>query len=352
MFGVETKPRVPAFRGLAAVGGLAMMAVGCGALLGADWSTTLREGDAPPDSSAVTVIADAAPGDDATLADSANASRDAGESGRLFPPGTAALRLGPDDVSVTLTRAFFVDPYEVTVERFKAWVDAGQPAPCAGPCSLDPGGPYEQKMIWDVAWAPLVSAKAFHGLGCRSSVDHTDTSPSKFATFDRVGGSVMPINCVSWPQAVAFCAWEGKRLPTRVEWTYVASGQGRSLYPWGNSPPSRCTQAIWRSGAGAPDFNGCGFPRPVGSAPAGAAPQQVFDLAGSLREWSWDGFEMFFDPLLEADHAADPRQGSDRSALGGGWSSGVDELPASSFVSLASGTSRSDLGFRCAQTKL
>jgi serine/threonine protein kinase/formylglycine-generating enzyme required for sulfatase activity len=96
----------------------------------------------------------------------------------------------------------------------------------------------------------------------------------------RDGHGTHPINCVDWPQAVAFCAWKGgKKLPTDAQWEWAARrGEARTKFPWG---------------AEAPDVHLCfsGMQKrsetcKVGSFPKGDAPGGVHDLAGNVSEWT------------------------------------------------------------------
>lgn len=123
---------------------------------------------------------------------------------------------------------FEIDCTEVTVGEFRACVEDGG-------CEPIPPGPWE-------------------------GIQHDDRLAVIYATH---------------AQAAAFCAWEGKRLPTSAEWERAARGVEGRLYPWGDEEPT-CAHA---------NVGGCadGIDR-VGRRPLGATPEGVHDLAGNATE--------------------------------------------------------------------
>ncbi|WP_245790901.1 SUMF1/EgtB/PvdO family nonheme iron enzyme [Streptomyces monashensis] len=107
-----------------------------------------------------------------------------------------------------------------------------------------------------------------------------------------------PAICVSWWSAYAFAAFEGKRLPTSLEWEAAARGTDGRLFPWGDAPdgtrvncadtwvgrPVVTYQAWYR------DFAGDAVRRagatPVDERPGNRSPFGVLDMVGNCWEWT------------------------------------------------------------------
>ncbi len=94
------------------------------------------------------------------------------------------------------------------------------------------------------------------------------------------GDDGVPLTYVSRVEAEAFCAANGVRLPTEVEWEATARGGDDRLWPWGDELPDT-TRATFGQGIGKPAR--------AGLHPAGAAPCGALDLAGNVWEWTADG---------------------------------------------------------------
>jgi len=137
-----------------------------------------------------------------------------------------------------------------------------------------------------------------------------------------------PINCVNGSQAVAYCAWVGKRLPTEDEWKFAAwYSDGRS-YPWGDENPE--DQLCWSGGSEGKRQSTC----PVGSFPEDMSVFGVLDMAGNVEEHVTGTCPP--DQCADVCGIASWRIGRGNDSAGCGAQGNV------SF-------GRSDTGFRCAR---
>jgi formylglycine-generating enzyme required for sulfatase activity len=132
----------------------------------------------------------------------------------------------------------------------------------------------------------------------------TPAGTDDFCNTGRPGRELHPINCVSWSQASAYCAWLGRRLPTEDEWEYAASGKEKRLYAWGNMPPAG------RVCSGRADAGTC----EVDSIAAGRTPEGLHDVTGNVWEWTASDYCMYA-PGSSCAH-------DQKVARGGGWFSG------------------------------
>jgi formylglycine-generating enzyme len=307
-------------------------------------------------------------------------------------PGGTFRRRNSETYPATVA-PFALDLYEVTVGRFRAFVESGggvqesPPAANVGAHPKIPGSGWQS--TWNKHLAPNTSALKTLVAG-GTWTEAADTNENK------------PINNVDWLVAFAFCAWDGGRLPTFAEWGFAAAGGSEQrVYPWSKPPEDTeivSSKAVYECGFSAPAYTcpatycnvdssspcdpaaclllsgacvtpacfGCDASSdiaPVGSRVDGVGPYGQLDLAGNVGE-------LCLDAPLKRDSGRIPPfcencasimgpepKGTSGSAnddyevlfAGGGWSSGATELRNTELGHRRWSDRTDNVGFRCAR---
>ena len=142
-----------------------------------------------------------------------------------------------------------------------------------------------------------------------------------------------PVFNVDFASAAAYAAWKGRRLPTRQEWMFAATGRDARPYPWGTekNPPgvNLLPNAPDRRAKDSDYFHVL----PAESSPGDVGPLGHRDLGGNLSEW-----------VLPA-----PQEAGFHPFLGGNF---MDEAPVGNTESpryLKAGEKDPRIGFRTAR---
>jgi formylglycine-generating enzyme required for sulfatase activity len=227
--------------------------------------------------------------------------------GGTFHMGSDAPDARPDEgpVHTVTISGYWLDQTEVTNRQFREFVEATgylttaekvpeaaaiaaqlpPDAPPVNPADLVAGSIVFHKTDKPVStddpsqwWAWVPGASWRHPEGPSSSID------------DRLDH---PVVQVSWDDALAYCQWVGKRLPTEAEWEFAArGGMDRKRFVWGDEPVSdeRPQANIWQGTFPFENTQQDGFELTAPVKSFSANGYGLYDMAGNVWEWCADWY--------------------------------------------------------------
>lgn len=268
--------------------------------------------------------------------------------------------------------AFRLDRYEVTVGRFRKFVDAvvagWRPAAGSGKHNHLNGGkgltdasmPTGTEAGWNTVWNNNLSSTP-EGWDAALGCDETSTWTTS--------GNVVPnepVTCVNWYQAYAFCIWDGGFLPSEAEWNYAAAGGAEQrIFPWSVPPSATAIDCSYAHHTGRylnidGGFSGSLWPcdpvlpfstRTVGfHSPTGDGRWGHADLAGNVTEWTLDWFAAYASPCTDCAYlSASAEPVTARIRRGGSYRSSADSLNVSDRPRAMPDAASPFVGVRCAR---
>lgn len=213
---------------------------------------------------------------------------------------------------------FWMDKTEVTNEQFDKFVEAtgyvtiAERAPTRGEF---PDAPPEDLVAGSVVFTPPSEAVPLDNyLRWWSYVKGANWRHPAGPASDLKGKEKHPVVHVAYDDAVAYCKWAGKRLPTEAEFEFAArGGLERKPYVWDGDdfrPDGKWMANTFQGHFPDKNTSEDGF---AGTAPVGSFPLNGYglsDMAGNVWEWCSDWYRPdYYQTLADSVAVAHNPQG-------------------------------------------